>query len=463
MKKGQHIYFSAGIGNILEFYDFALFGFYAQVFSTLYFPLKDPLNALLLSFTVFAVGFLCRPLGAIIFGWLADKFSRKMSLSYSLIGIGFATLGIAVLPPYESWGIFSPLCLAFFRIVQGISIGGEWSNSLVLVSEHLKKYRASHPAFVTGTVTAMGVLGWFLASFLCSIFRTEGWSLFSWRLPFAFGSLVALIGYYIRKKIDDPFEGLKKETFSIVKSFFCILQYKKAGLKVFSIAALMGVIFYGQFIFNNSFLPKVTALSSQTVSRLVSLGIFCYMVFLPVVGWLSDRFGHKITMIGAASGCTLCGPLIFYLQFSGGFSRIILTQISSAFFLAMLMAPGTYVLSTAFPTRIRSLGVSISYNLGATLFGGLTPTLYLLFYKHTGSLQGMPLFFSSIALLCGIVYFKVGREFSKEAPNNIEELFFKTQPFNTSESSLHSITYPFTNPSFFSSEEKVDRLMKSFY
>ena len=188
----------------------------------------------------------------------------------------------------------------------------------------------------------------------------------------------------------------------------------------------MGLLFYGQFIFNNTFISEITSLSSQTVKWAVSIGIFSYMILLPLMGALADRLGYKKALYFAALGSGLLGPIIFTLQYSGSLGALLATQFFSALVLALLMAPGTFVMSLSFPFAIRCLGVSLFYNLGATLFGGLTPNLYLLMYKKTGSTIPMACFFSFFCLMGAWVFYKTRFAYLAQGkPRKVEELYFK--------------------------------------
>ncbi|MCB1068197.1 MAG: MFS transporter [Simkania sp.] len=400
MKVEKKAYLSASIGNVLEFYDFALYGFYAKIISELFFPLDHPVNALLLTYGVFAVGFLARPLGAIIFGIIGDRFERKTSLSLSLIGIAFATTAMGLLPSYSNWGLLSPISLTILRIIQGICIGGEYSNSLVFVSEHLEKYRAKFPAFTTGIVSAMGVMGWFIASLMGTLFNGSN-SLLSWRIPFILGSIVGVIGYYIRKHTEDAYEKSRNFT-PFVKGVQEFMHFPKHCFEVMAIGILMGALFYGQFIFSYSFLPLITNLSSTQVSKLVSVGIFAYMIFLPISGWISDKLGHKKMILFSCILSFFLSPLFFYLSASGVQLNILFSQVLVAFTLAALMSPGTYYMSLVFPSHIRCAATSINYNLGATLFGGTAPTFGLILYQYFKDPLAPAIFLSIAALIAGL-------------------------------------------------------------
>ncbi|MCB1114889.1 MAG: MFS transporter [Chlamydiia bacterium] len=401
MKQENKAYFSASLGNVLEFYDFALYGFFASVLSEEFFPLKTPLNSLLLTFGVFAVGFLARPLGAMIFGLIGDKYGRRTCLSGSLIGIAFATTAIGLLPTYATWGVAAPICLTFLRILQGICLGGEYSNSLIFVSEYLERFRNKYPAFSLGCVSAMGVVGWFMASLLGIYFKNNGDFLFSWRIPFLLGSIVGVIGYYIRKHIEDAYESDAKSIpfFEGLKELW---RYPKQCFQVMSVGILMGSLFYGQFIFSYSFLPLVTDLSAALVNKAVSIALFSYILFLPFVGWIADRLGHKRLLIFSCVASFFLSPFLFYLSTSGQFYQVVISQTVVAFILSALMSPGTYYMSLAFPPQIRCSAASVSYNIGATLFGGMAPSVGIMLYKLFQTPIACAIFLSTSALIAGI-------------------------------------------------------------
>lgn len=399
MRQDKKAYFAASIGNILEFYDFALYGFYASILSTLFFPSSHPLISLLKVYGVFAVGFFSRIIGSLIFGWIGDRVKRKVTLSLSLVGIACATLGIGLLPPYEAWGIAAPICLIVLRMIQGVCIGGEYTISMVFISEQLNQFRARHPAFTTGLVSGMGVLGWFIASVLSTLFNhTEGFFL-SWRIPFCLGSLIAFVGIYIRKHTEDATVQKPQKALKFLQILKEMFAQPKRVLQVGAIGAMMGGLFYSQFIFFRSFLPKVTSLKSTQVGMCISIGIFSYMIFLPVIGFLSDRIGHKTSMVSACALTIVLAPALFILATSGSESNLIGSQVIAALLLSGFMSPGMFLMSFVFPEQTRCLSASLSYNIGATLFGGLFPVIGLTVYRLTDHLIIPSLFLSFIAIL----------------------------------------------------------------
>lgn len=196
------IFLSASFGNILEFYDFATYGFLIPIMAPLFFPAENPITSLLMASGAFAISFLARPIGGILFGYIGDFYGRKVAFSLSLIVMAMATTLIGILPTYEKIGLLSPFLLIFCRLVQGLCLGGEFSGSLIFATEHLSQQRHGS-AFVTGTITSAGVGGWFLSSIVCTVTSNLSQP-YSWRIPFLLGAVVGVLGYYIRRSTIEP-------------------------------------------------------------------------------------------------------------------------------------------------------------------------------------------------------------------------------------------------------------------
>jgi|GEM_PF-7008021 len=265
------------------------------------------------------------------------------------------------------------------ELLQSLCIGGEFSNSLVFVSEHLDQYRAKYPALTNGLVISMGVLGWFIASMLAIVFVKEQ-GILSWRIPFLFGIVIAGIGFYIRSRIEDA--HITKYSGSLGQMLKEIGRHPTAILGACAVGIFMGALFYGQLIFCNGYLPKVTPFSQKEIAGAVSIGFFSYMVLLPIAGWIADVLGHFKTIMGAIVLAMLVAPAFYFLEVSSVFATIVISQVLAAALLSFFMSPATYFMCHLFPTNIRCMGVSLSYNIGATLFGGLAPSVNLLLYQR---------------------------------------------------------------------------------
>lgn len=376
------VFMSTSIGNVLEFYDFATYGFLIPIMAPLFFPTSNPINSLLLAFSVFAISFIVRPVGGIIFGYIGDTYGRKKAFSSSLILMASATSIIGVLPVYEKIGILSPILLILCRLMQGLCLGGEFSGSLIFASEHIIRASAKRPSFITACITAAGVSGWFLSSLICSLCININLFSLSWRIPFLLGSTVGIVGYYIRRSLPDSPVELNRSVniWAIIKSEWLTV------ISIASIGALMGGIFYGIQIFPNSFLPThFPFISHVTALRCTTFGIGVYMVFLPFMGYVADIIGHtKLMKLFCYLSIFLSFPILFLL-FSGDVAFILLAEFLASFTLAGFMAPATFVMTQNFLPVVRYRLVSFSYNLGASLIGGLTPIMFLFLLENIKS------------------------------------------------------------------------------
>lgn len=413
----SNVFISASIGNILEFYDFATYGFLMPVMAPLFFPSSNPITSLLLAFGVFAVSFIVRPLGGIIFGYMGDIYGRKIAFSLSLIFMAATTTIIGLLPTYEVAGIIAPCVLILCRLVQGICLGGEFSGSLIYASEHARQ-REHNSAFVTASVTAAGVSGWFLSSLVCSSALNLELAFSSWRIPFLLGSFVGIVGYYIRRSLPESPVLLSNSSniWQIAKS------ERYTMMSIASIGVLMGGLFYGLHIFPNSYLPtNYFYISKVTALHCTSVGIGAYMVLLPPMGLIADKIGHiKHMKIFSFLTVLLSYPII-YLMMSGQIGYILISEIMGSFILAGFMASATFVMTLHFLPSVRYRLVSLSYNIGASLIGGFTPGIFLFLIEHYHSASGLAIFL----LLCGLAGFVASYHFGRILSNQ-ESLYHES-------------------------------------
>lgn len=394
---------SGVIGNALENYDYILYANFAFIISQIFFPAGDLYTSLIATFGVFAAGFLTRPLGAIIFGNIGDKYSRKTALSFSIILMSFPTSLIGLIPSYHEIGILAPLALVIIRMMQGISIGGETSGFMTYLMESIpnKNNKALFGSIALSSA-ALGLFLGLLASFICNVYFSDvEWA---WRVPFLLSLPVGIIGFYIRSKLDETaeFKNLKKKNL-IAKSPFIELvkNYKIRFAIICGLFISISIPFYIFFGFLTTFLVKVQSFSPSEVS-IIYLTCSAIFIISPLLsGSLSDRFGIYKVLPLAIIAFAICIFPIFNLILSYDF---VSTFIGCAFFIILISLYQGSIPSLVvdfFPANVRSIGTALSFNLVAVIFGGFSPLILTWLIKTTNNYFLIPaylMFFSFITL-----------------------------------------------------------------
>lgn len=379
------------LGNGLEWYDFAIFGYFAPIFSRQFFPTTSSLVSLMNTFAIFAVGFLCRPLGAYIFGRLGDQQGRKAALLLSMLLMALSTSLMGILPTYDQVGITAPILLTLLRIFQGISLGGEYTGSLSFIIEH-------SPPTRRGFIGACNYSGVYLGSAfgasvgaLVTIFTTsEQLQAWGWRIPFFVGFVMALLGYNLRRKIEETplFLELKKSK-SIVKSPLKKLLKENSSEMLLAIGIMLPstVWVYLLFVYLPTYLSQMRQwelFQSLTVNLIPLMVLF---VSIPYAGHLSDYWGRKKVIFLGQILLIIIAPISFLNLSEGGFIQVMFLQTLIALFFALSYGPTAALFAELFPTNVRSTGMAISYHIATGVFGGLTP----LILTSLSSINGSPL------------------------------------------------------------------------
>ncbi len=406
-KAEKKTFFAGMIGNVLEWYDFVVYGFLAAIIGKLFFPSGNATVELLKSFAVFAVGFLMRPVGAILFGYIGDKFGRKKALTISIIMMALSTTAIGLLPTYETIGILAPVLLVILKLVQGLSVGGEYTTSVSFLVEHAPQDKRG----LYGSVGILGavagiLLGSASGAFITKVLTEQQLYSWGWRVLFFTGVLLGIIGYYVRKHIDETPKFLEleyEEIKSPLKRLFT--EGRKELLKTFALSTFQAVGFYTIFVYIASHLsvfvkfPKSVALTINTVSMII------LALLIPVFGWLSDKIGRKpIILFSTFASFLLSYPLFKFIS-SGSFENALIGQVVFALITAGFMAVLPTTLVEIFPTPIRNSGYSIGYNLPFAIFGGTSPLIATYLIKLTGDLASPAyylMFAAAVAFTAGL-------------------------------------------------------------
>ncbi|MGN9840789.1 MFS transporter [Nonomuraea sp. H19] len=364
------------IGTTIEWYDFFLYGSAAAlVFNKLFFPDSDPLTGTLLSFLTYAVGFVARPLGGLVFGHFGDRLGRKTLLVVSLLLMGAATFLIGCLPTYESLGPAAALLLTALRLVQGFALGGEWGGAVLIVSEHGDNARrgfwASWPQAGApgGNLLATGVL-----AALAAWQSDEAFLSWGWRVPFLLSGVLVLIGLWIRLSISESpvFQQAPPEERAPIVGV--LKHHGKDVITAIGARMAENISFYLLTVFVITY-AKANQIPNSTVLNAVLIASAIHFVTIPMWGALSDRVGRRPIYMAGAAGIGIWIFAFFPLVDTGNFLAITLAVTVGLLFHGMMYGPQAAFFSELFGTRMRYTGVSIGAQLSAILAGALAPII----------------------------------------------------------------------------------------
>ncbi|OQW33385.1 MAG: hypothetical protein A4E19_02950 [Nitrospira sp. SG-bin1] len=381
--------FAGAIGNVLEWYDFALFGYFAPVLSGLFFPASDPSLSLIATFGVFAVGFLARPLGALLFGYWGDTRGRRTALAWSIILMALPTCLVGLLPTYAQIGLAAPLALTILRFFQGLSVGGEFTGSVTFLVEHAAPTERGYIGSWAGFSAQIGaLLGSGVGTLASTNLAPEVLQQWGWRIPFVAGSVIALVGWYLRRRIPESpaFERLQQAGgVSSAPVRELLASHRASLLQVIGLVLLHGVGFYTFYVFLPTYLAKVTDLPMGTTLLINTICMALMAILIPLMGKLSDRVGHRWVLAVGAAGLALGTVPVFSWFGSGHLLLIATAQGLITVFVAAYMGPFFAIVATLFPVARRYTGLSVSYNLASALFGGTAPLMATMLMERSGN------------------------------------------------------------------------------
>jgi MFS transporter, MHS family, proline/betaine transporter len=367
------------IGTIVEWYDYSLYVYLAPVIAGLFFPSDDPVTSLIATFAVLAAGYLIRPLGAAFFGYYGDTRGRKKALVLSVAMMAVPMVGIAVLPTNASIGAAAAVLLVVFRLIQGFSVGGEFSGSIVLLTESARQDRRG---FTAAVVAAMGSVGVMLASVVALILNatlsTSQLDDFGWRLGFGVGAVIALVALAIRVRMPETpvFEEAEAESAPRTNPLREVLQHeRRAFLRVFALSAYMALGYYLVAAWLPTYLQTFIGADASLALLATTLALLLHIVGCVATGALSDRTGRKpVLLSGAVSFAVLALPLLALVA-SPAFARMLVGMLALMIPVVLFTGPLMAAAAEQFPTQTRFSGAALSYSLGVSAFGGTAPLI----------------------------------------------------------------------------------------
>jgi MFS transporter, MHS family, proline/betaine transporter len=373
------------IGNVLEWYDFAIYGFLAPILGRRFFPADDQVASLLAAFSVFAIGCAARPLGAAFFGHIGDKVGRKPALMISVIAMGLATFSIGVLPDHAQIGVTATIALVVLRIAQGLSVGGEYTGSIVFVCEHApletRGYLASWPQFGCDAGFLLGSGLGAMTSTMLGEAAMESWG---WRLPFILGAVIAVCGIGFRRHITEPtaLTDAKRSAAPVIAAF---RGHWRPMLRMICLILPGSIGFYTLFVYMSSYVTEhlhfttAQALDANTVTLLLML-----VLTIPCAK-LSDRLGRKPMLYVFSAGILVFSLPLWWLMHQESLGSILLGELGFGllFVSGFAVLPATMI--EMLPAEVRYSGVSIGYNICLGIFGGTAPLLAAYLVDRTGN------------------------------------------------------------------------------
>lgn len=399
---------AVGIGNFMEWFDFAIYGYFAAIIGSIYFPSDAAGVSLLSSLAVFAVGFMSRPFGALILGPIGDRFGRKIVLMITVFGMGVFTTLIGLLPGYATIGIAAPILLVILRFLQGMMVGGEWSAAgIFLVESAPANRRASAASVVTFTAGIAFLAGTATAAAISTALSDEQLINWGWRLPFVLSIVMTFVAVFIRRKLSDTpvYHELQEKKANNTLERVSRKDKFNAFLLSFAFSALFLVSLYYFITYANNHLVSILGMSKTSALWLCSISLVVYCVLHPLVGRFSDRHGRRKPALFAALGLTVMAYPVFLMLNSGKTGLILLGLIILAFLVSISAVMNVVLLVEVFPASIRSTGAALGHNVSSALLAGPGPFIAAALIQYTGNPNVPAWYLAAVSLVCFLILY----------------------------------------------------------
>lgn len=377
---------AAVFGNMLEWYDFAVYSYVATIIARNFFPQGDEVAALLATFAVFGVGFVIRPLGAVVIGRIGDVKGRKAAMMITIMMMAAGTVMIALIPSYATIGIAAPALLVLARLLQSFSVGGEFATSIAFIVEWAPaKKRGLYGSFQQISTVSGLLLGSGVAALLNTIIEPAAMESWGWRVPFLVGGLIGFVGLYMRRNVDETPAYEQAQAQPVEAPAASDISPVAAAAKAFGFAIIWTVSFYIFLFYMPTFTQRYAGLSRAEALWSNTAGLLLLAICIPLMGALSDRIGRKPLLLTCCAIFLILPYPLFQMMQGGSLIAILLIQLLVGASIALYAGPAPATMVEIFRTKTRSTYMSIGYALAATIFGGFAPFIATWLISVTGS------------------------------------------------------------------------------
>ena len=359
------------IGNLLEWYDFAIYGYFAATIGRVFFPAESPVAQVLAAFGIFALGYLMRPLGGIVVGHIGDRLGRRAALTFSIAAMALPTFLVGLLPGYETLGMAAPILLTLLRMIQGLSVGGEATTSMIFLVEQAPPGRRG----LVGSFCSLAAIGGFLlgsgiGAAFAAFLPPEALATWGWRVPFLLGLLLGVAGWWIRKVLVEEAPPKSGHGSPLIET---LRHHGGAVMRVAGITVFNAVGFYLMFLYVVTWLQTVDGIAPARALEINTLSMVFLLPVMLLSGWLSDRLGRRPLMFAAmVLGFVGALPLLWLMHHPD--PRLALVgQLALGVPAGMGLGIIPSLLTEAVPGRVRCTAISLGYNIAFGVIGGLTP------------------------------------------------------------------------------------------
>jgi MFS family permease len=386
----------AALGGMLEFYDFAIYGFFSVYFSSLFFPNNNNLISIIESYVVFILGYLARPIGGLIFSYIGDAYGRKTVLYITIVLMGISSLGIGFTPTYYQIGYSASIILLVLRLLQGLALGGELPSTYVYIHESLTKNKAIAFGLVMFGVNSGLLFGTVVNKIINYSFTSDQVLSFGWRIPFILGGVLCLISYYIRKSLTETKDFMHVKH-KISNPLFYMLKNNFVNfIATIGLSSSMAAFVVIGIIFMPTYLKEILHVNLIHISSIMAIALIINTVSILCFGVICNRVDKiklmKILLLAMAFVVPFSFYLLYLHYYAAGVFLLAVVQGGSA-----MLVP--FIITSLFPTNIRLTGVALAYNISFTIFGGLSPILISSLINHNFNLYLVPIFYLEFIVL----------------------------------------------------------------